>query len=668
MVLIVWVCIAIPTIGQTAVWKGLYARSTELINSGRLEEHSQLVDSLAELNDAGQARIHRLLLARHLRHTGQLVRAHHLLDSLASAGPAPDPYLAYLNHYQQAKSLQDLEIYDKAKAQAQLAIGAAKQAALSKEASKMSLLICEVELHSDRLREALECFEINLAQSRKEKNIEGICRALIGMGNAYYFQEQDSAALAYYEEAYAVAKAEQDPGLLVSALLNIGASLSYTAGPDSALALYRAVLDTADQASVPLRFRADILGNMASMHSDLDQHEAALTILDSAMLIYSSLYDTASLAQSHLYKATALWQVNRRNEAVEQAMLARARTRSTDLKAKATKKAADYLKAMGRAQESLDLLSEYTELADSVARSRYNTGVAGAQVRFETAEKERRIAEQDQALALAAAEDRRKSVQRNALIGATAFLVLIALLLYRSMRNRQRLATQQKELHDKQVDQLLAQQELQSINAMLEGQESERDRMGRDLHDRLGSMLGGIKANLAALEDRVQAMREDQQYQKVNKLLDQTVSELRQISHDMAAATLSRFGLEKALNDLRDTLHINGRLHVELNTFGLDQRLERSMEIAVYRIIQELVSNVLKHAKASELTIGVTRAPGRLSVVVSDNGVGFDPSSVSSGMGLSNVRSRATAIGATVQVDSAPRKGTTVSVECVVVE
>jgi signal transduction histidine kinase len=181
-------------------------------------------------------------------------------------------------------------------------------------------------------------------------------------------------------------------------------------------------------------------------------------------------------------------------------------------------------------------------------------------------------------------------------------------------------------------------------------------------------MLGGIKANMSALEDRVEAMRQDQQYQKVTRLLDQTVSELRHISHDMAAATLSRFGLEKALNDLRETIHISGRLQVELNTFGLDQRLERGVEITVYRIVQELVSNVLKHAKADQLTIGVTRAPGRLSVVVSDNGVGFDPSTASNGMGLSNVRSRAAAIGATVQVDSTPGKGTTVSVECPVVE
>ena len=92
------------------------------------------------------------------------------------------------------------------------------------------------------------------------------------------------------------------------------------------------------------------------------------------------------------------------------------------------------------------------------------------------------------------------------------------------------------------------------------------------------------------------------------------------------------------------------------------------MEIAIYRIIQELVSNVLKHAKANEIIIDVTRTPGRLSVVVSDNGVGFDTTKQTDGMGLSNVRSRAASLGATVQVDSTPGKGTTVSVECPVVE
>jgi signal transduction histidine kinase len=324
--------------------------------------------------------------------------------------------------------------------------------------------------------------------------------------------------------------------------------------------------------------------------------------------------------------------------------------------------------SMGNTAEALRHLRIRTALSDSLNRARYDDQLARSEALYGSEKKERRIAEQEQALLLASTEDERKSLQRNVLVVSTVTLALLAFLLFRILRNRKRLARQQKELYDQQVDQILAQQELKSINAMLDGQEKERDRMGKDLHDRLGSMLGGIKANMAALEDRVEVMRKDQQYQKVNRLLDQTVSELRQISHDMAAATLSRFGLEKALKDLRDTLHISGHLQVELNTFGLDQRLERSVEIAVYRIVQELVSNVLKHARASELAIAVTRAPGRLSVVVSDNGVGFDSKQPSEGMGLGNVRSRAAALGASLQIDSTPDKGTTVSVECPVVE
>ncbi len=249
-------------------------------------------------------------------------------------------------------------------------------------------------------------------------------------------------------------------------------------------------------------------------------------------------------------------------------------------------------------------------------------------------------------------------------------LALMALFLYRSMRNRQRLARKEKELHDEQVEQLLSQQEIKSMNAMLEGQEQERERVSKELHDHVGHLLGTIKHQLGELEGQVAEVKSEHsvQYRKVTGLLDNAAGELRRISHDMAAATLNRFGLEKALKDLRDTLHINGRLQVELNTFGLERPLERGVEIAVYRIIQEAVSNVLKHAKATELTIGITHAPGRLSVVVSDNGIGFDTTVTSGGVGLANIRARAAALGAQVQIDSAPGKGTTVSVEWAVVE
>lgn len=650
--------------------RALHERSTDLLTSGSSQKMEFFLDSLDHLarSEPLYRTAHRLMSARWMRHTGKLQEAYLLLDSLREALSPSDHYQAYLVHYQIAKTLNELAVYDRARDGAHVARNKATLAGLHEQAREMEILACEIDLNGDHFHEAQLCFEVVLLSARKRNDHESASIALIGLGNIHYFQENDKEALLYYDQAFAEARVHGDQGLLVSALLNIGAAVTYIHGPDSAIALYRTVLDTMHTAPLGKRNRADILGNMASMYSDLGQDEKAANLIDSALNLYGEIRDTASMAHAHLFKATALWNLERHDAALEQARLSLARGPSIDLKAKATQKMAEILRVTGRPAESLEMMFQYTTLADSISRMRYNVGLAGAQVRFATAEKERHIVLQQQALERATAESRRKAFQRNTLIGSTLLLALIATLLVRAMRNRQRLANKEKELHDEQVDQLLSQQEIKSINAMLEGQEKERDRVAKDLHDRLGSMLGGIKANMNALEDRVEQMQQDAQYQKVNRLLDQTVSELRQISHDMAAATLSRFGLEKALADLRDTIHINGRLSVELNTFGLDQRLERSVELAIYRIVQELVSNVLKHAKAHELSIAVTRSPGRLSLMVSDDGVGFDTTQPAEGIGHANIRSRASALGATVQVDSAPGKGTSVSVECPVVE
>lgn len=548
-------------------------------------------------------------------------------------------------------------------------IAALKGTPFAEELMAIHIVKAEAHIAMNELEAAIQELEAaqRIADSISSKR--GFSMIRLAMGSIRYRQQRYTEARDDFEAAAMLALDDGHSRIALAAIGNLASVATMMEEYESAEARYSALLAGIGGKSPEVRAR--LHGQLGYIYLEQEKYESAIASCETAIAIADSIGDARNAADARHDLAYAVWGLHgaaRAESEMRKALMAFETLNWLDRQQAAHYDLYDMLRELGRHKESAEHLLRYSSIADSLNQLRYAKEVAQSEIIFETERKERRIAEQEQALAFAAAEDRRKSIQRNALIGATILLTLIALLLYRSMRNRQRLATQQKELHDKQVDQLLSQQELKSINAMLEGQENERDRMGRDLHDRLGSMLGGIKANMAALEDRVQAMREDQQYQKVNKLLDQTVSELRQISHDMAAATLSRFGLEKALNDLRDTLHINGRLHVELNTFDLDQRLERSVEIAVYRIIQELVSNVLKHAKASELTIGVTRAPGRLSVVVSDNGVGFDPTAVSGGMGLSNVRSRATAIGATVQVDSVPGKGTTVSVECAVVE
>ncbi|MBP9080886.1 MAG: hypothetical protein KBF80_11610, partial [Flavobacteriales bacterium] len=152
-------------------------------------------------------------------------------------------------------------------------------------------------------------------------------------------------------------------------------------------------------------------------------------------------------------------------------------------------------------------------------------------------------------------------------------------------------------------------------------------------------------------------------YAKVYSLLDDAVQEVRNISHDMISGALEEFGLAAALQGLRKNVMVEGRLDVELNLYGLERRLDRRLEIAAYHMVQELVANALKHARPTELSMALTRTPERLSIIVSDNGKGFDPEQPTSGMGLGNVRARADAFGGKLLIDSSLRNGTTVSIE-----
>jgi len=175
-------------------------------------------------------------------------------------------------------------------------------------------------------------------------------------------------------------------------------------------------------------------------------------------------------------------------------------------------------------------------------------------------------------------------------------------------------------------------------------------------------MLSTVKHHFSAMETKITELQDQNkiQYNTAIGLLDDAVREVRHISHDMLSGTLVKFGLSAALQDLKNTIEVPGKLTVELNTFGLDQRLDNEVEIAVYRIIQELVGNALKHAKASELVIQLTLSSNNLNVMVEDNGIGFKPEALlGDGIGMKNVSERINRLNGTYHLDSELGRGTT---------
>ena len=230
------------------------------------------------------------------------------------------------------------------------------------------------------------------------------------------------------------------------------------------------------------------------------------------------------------------------------------------------------------------------------------------------------------------------------------------------------LVSRRKREAEQEVDTLLNNQEIQMAYAKLEGQDEERKRIAQDLHDRMGSILSAIKFYLEGFDKKLDAMKvvkQDHPNNKANELLDQAFSEVRRISQDIHSSTLAKFGLKAELDALANLLKDSNRIKVEVVTHGLEDRLPVALESKLYRIIQELVSNVLKHAQASKVTIQVNQFKDVINMIIEDNGKGFvfENTKKKGGMGLSNVEARVHDLHGTFIVDSGKNNGTSITID-----
>ena len=276
------------------------------------------------------------------------------------------------------------------------------------------------------------------------------------------------------------------------------------------------------------------------------------------------------------------------------------------------------------------------------------------------------------AMAKMESERARQKNQQIIIFGGAAFLLVFLLLLLALaglLINRQKrlIAEQHEDLAYQEVNRVLKEAELETTYAWLEGQEEMRKKVGQDLHDRIGSMLSTLKLYFSAIDEKVDQLKEDNKgrFQKVNALIDETVDEVRRISHDMVSVILTKFGLKAQLEEMARRIQNTGTIEVELNIFGMQERLDGELEIKIYRVIQELVSNALKFSKASLLIIQLNRFDKVINIMVEDNGIGFnlEKAEAKGGLGLKSVRSRIHDLNGSISIDTDHGKGTTISID-----
>ncbi|MCB0382099.1 MAG: hypothetical protein KDD05_01990 [Psychroserpens sp.] len=209
---------------------------------------------------------------------------------------------------------------------------------------------------------------------------------------------------------------------------------------------------------------------------------------------------------------------------------------------------------------------------------------------------------------------------------------------------------------------LLKQQELTAIDAMIEGQEKERQRIANDLHDDLGGLMANVKLHFNALKEQ----KSTELFDRTNLLIDEAYQKIRTIAHAKNSGVIAKQGLLKAIHHMADKISASNQINIDVLDHGLENRLENSLELTIFRIIQELVTNVIKHAEASEVSIHITNHDDCLNIMVEDNGIGFNTSQITkskNGMGIKSIDKRVEHLNGNMTIESERHQGTTIIID-----
>lgn len=310
---------------------------------------------------------------------------------------------------------------------------------------------------------------------------------------------------------------------------------------------------------------------------------------------------------------------------------------------------------LGNYKKAFKYQNKYIELNDSIFNIEKSGIIADLQLKYEKEKNEARILALENENLQQDLNLRKKTNQRNMYLAGGSALVVIVLLLFVFYRHK---ARKDKIIAEQKIRQLEEEKKLLAARSIVEGQEEERKRIAKELHDGLGVLLSTAKMHFTTISDKSPENKD--LIQKATKLLEQASGDVRKISHNMMPGILTKFGLNEALEDLFEQLDESPGLTAKIQISGDRERLPENTEIMLYRIVQEMVNNTLKHAKATNISLTINYLSEQLNIQYSDNGKGFivNEKLQSKSIGLTSIQSRIDFLSGNLSIESSPGKGT----------
>jgi signal transduction histidine kinase len=309
-------------------------------------------------------------------------------------------------------------------------------------------------------------------------------------------------------------------------------------------------------------------------------------------------------------------------------------------------------KATGNYPKAISSMENLLGIKDSLFVSERAKVAKDLEIKFQTALKDQEIKEREAEILEKEQRLQRVLILTFLLMVIVSLLVTVHFLNKNRFKKKQQILQKEKELSIKEA----------YLHAALESQETERKRFAQDLHDGFGQLISALQLNILQIRNKTNLEEKLITVERSELILKEMHSEIRNIAFNLMPATLIRSGLKEAISEFAHRIHTSGAVKVETYTHGLEERLSEMQEISLYRVIQEWVNNILKYAEATSITIQLVRHEDEVSIMIEDDGKGFDPAILEKGKGNGwrNIQSRLQRISATWELDSQlNRRGST---------
>lgn len=490
---------------------------------------------------------------------------------------------------------------------------------------------------------ALEHYQKALKTAETINDKESIPHVLKNIGVLYVSWKKFDEAFSYYDKAEKLAKENGNKELIADCQNNKGIIYEQKEEYAAALSSYKNALELYTEKNIPKKISM-ALSNIAIIYKAQKNYTEAINYNIKAISIAEKQDDKWTMSATYNNIGNLYGEMGNYKKAIEfcEKALKIAKEINAgeiiwatyDSMAEASAKAGDYKKAFEYHKLFSTAMNDFINKESTKQLSELN-------VKYETEKKQNLINQQQ-------FEIRQKNIWL--IFAGILFLIstIAAYFIYKNYRHKQ----------DKKLQkEIFLQQEL-ATKSLFEGEQNERIRIARDLHDSVGQMLSLVKMNLSSQE-------KNSENENIQSLVDKTISEVRNISHNLIPEELN-FGIFPALENLAEKINSSSETKMELQIPEEIKaiKFQKQNELSIYRIVQEVVNNMIKHADASSINLSIKKLENSLIINIKDNGKGLDNDSISNsaGIGWKNINARIHMMDGKIKIESEKLAGTQIEI------